>query len=113
MIENTIRIEQGQIRAVTDCLEAKYQRKIPRDHQSIPSLVEHAVQCINRYRIGRDGKSAYQRVKGPQFNVRVAEFGECALRRPRKSPDRIGKLENRVCDGVNNRLSNNRLFNNR
>ena len=74
MIENTIRIEQGQIRTVKDCLESKYQRKIPRDHQSLPWLVEHAVQCINRYHVGKDGKTSYQRRKGREFNTKVAEF---------------------------------------
>ena len=36
LIENTIRTEQGQIRTIRDGLEARYGRKIGREHHSLP-----------------------------------------------------------------------------
>ena len=43
-IENAIRTEQGLFRIIRDRLEARYKRKIPRDHPALPWMVEHALQ---------------------------------------------------------------------
>ncbi len=42
----------------------------------IPRMIQHAVGIFNRYRVGKDGRAAYPRVKGRQFNQGMAEFGE-------------------------------------
>ena len=48
----------------------------PGDHPSIPWLVKHAADVINITRVGMDGKTAFARWKGRNFNKKVAEFGE-------------------------------------
>ena len=88
LIENTIRTEQGQIRAVKDGLDTRYERKVSREHHSLPWLVEHSAQCLNRYMVGRDGKTAYERAKGRPFRVPAAEFAECVWY---KKPGTMGK----------------------
>ena len=54
---------QGQIRTVKLNLEANYKTDIKEDHPSIPWLVAHAGSVITRYKIGEDGKTAYQRCR--------------------------------------------------
>ena len=76
-IEKAIQTVQDQVRAVKGSLESRYGQHIPRDHPSVPWLIRHASQTLNRFHIGKDGKTAYERMKGKQFKREVAEFGEC------------------------------------
>ena len=43
----------------------------------VEKMIRHASQCINRYQARKDGKTAYERMKGKKFTRDVAEFGEC------------------------------------
>ena len=37
---------------------------------------QHACDVINRYQVGEDGKTAYERHRGKKFRKEVLEFGE-------------------------------------
>ena len=60
-VERQIQEVQGQIRTIKLNLEANYKDKIKDDHPAIPWLVAHSGSIITRYKIGEDGKTAYQR----------------------------------------------------
>ena len=60
VIENAIQQVQGQIRTTKDCLETRLGRKIKGSENIFPWLVIHAARTINRYQVGRDGKTAYK-----------------------------------------------------
>ena len=75
-IENAINDIKSQFRTLKDAMDTRYQHKYDGNHSSIPWLIKHAADVINRTRISTDGKTAFRRWKGREFNKKVAEFGE-------------------------------------
>ena len=64
-----ISILQGQIRTLRDAVETEYGKRMHGGgNAAIPWMVQHAAGILNRYRLGADGKTAYQRVKGRRFS---------------------------------------------
>ena len=49
------------------------------DEPIIGWLIIHSAETINRFAIGQDGKTSYERWKGKKYQVRMAEFGERVL----------------------------------
>merc|ERR1712115_269082 len=68
-------------------------------HHSVPWMVRHAAQAINRYAVGQDGRTNYRRLKGKNYGALTAEFGESvwALRPKSKG---ITKFESRWDSGI-------------
>ena len=60
-IEAVAKIVGGQVRTMKQALEDRYNTQITAEHQSMPWLVRHAAQTINRCRILEDGRSPYQK----------------------------------------------------
>ena len=79
LAENTIQLIQGQIRAMKHALESRLQTKISESACILPWLVMHAAGILNRHRVGKDGFTAYRRLKGKEFRRPAAEFGEAVL----------------------------------
>ena len=73
-VESAIKQVQGHIRMLRLNLQARYREVLPDSHRSITWLVPHAAQCLNRYLVGTDGKTARQRLKGKPFRSVVVEF---------------------------------------
>ena len=71
-VEATIRWVQGQIRTMKSGLESRIGQEAKANHNSIPWLVRHATWIRNRFKIGTDGKTAYERWKGKKFTREVA-----------------------------------------
>ncbi len=75
-IERAIQEVQKQTRIIKSAFESKLGVKLRRDHPISAWLVIHAANVINRFRVGNDGRTAYQRVTGKKFEKEVVEFGE-------------------------------------
>ena len=73
-----IQILQGQIRTLRDALESRYGERIDGPSVMIPWMVQRAARISNRFRVGKDGRTARQRVKGRGVQQETVEFGECA-----------------------------------
>ena len=71
-VENAIKYIKSQFRTLNDALDTRYSIKYAGDHSSMPWLFKHSADIINRTRIGTDGKTAFRRWKGKQFNNKVA-----------------------------------------
>ena len=54
---------------------------------------------ITRYKVGEDGKTAYQRWKGRKYARAIAEFGECVIY-CRLGSKGIDKLDERWEEGI-------------
>ena len=39
-------------------------------------FVQHAADCLSKYQVGEDGKTAYERLTGKRFSRAAVEFGE-------------------------------------
>ena len=98
-VENAIKQVEGQFRTFKSCLEEKLGRKLVREHMCVPWLIRHAAETIDRYAVGVDGKTNYQRRKGKKFGGTVVEFGEKILFLRAKSVGR-DKFDSRWEDGI-------------
>jgi hypothetical protein len=48
-------------------------------HACFPWLVMHAADVINKFRVGVDGTTAYEKIKGRAYSGQMYEFGSCVL----------------------------------
>ena len=62
-------------------------------------LVEHAADVINKCRVGRDGKTAFERLKGKPHTGEFLEFGCRIMHRVSETPQG-GLMTPRWIDGV-------------
>ena len=61
--ENVVKEVKRQVRVLKSGLEEKLRMHIPADHQIHTRLPRHGANCLSRYRVGDDGKTAEQRRK--------------------------------------------------
>ena len=74
--ERAVQKVQEQFRAMKDGLETRLGERIQSGNPIIPWLVAHAADTINRYHVGKDGKTAYEKWKGKEFKRTSPEAGE-------------------------------------
>ena len=70
--ERAIQSVQQQVRVLKLALEDKWNMKIPHTH----SVVPYSAILLNRFEVGHDGKTAYERLKGKKAKVLGIAFGE-------------------------------------
>ena len=63
------------MRAMLLALERRLDAKIPVTHKVVTWLVEHAADILNKFAVGIDGRTAYERIKGKKFHGEMVEFG--------------------------------------
>ena len=78
-IENAVKQLKGYLRTLKLSLERKLGKRVPDSHATFAWLVEHAAWLLTVRRVGDDGQSPYQRIRGRPFNKRLVEFGERVL----------------------------------
>eukprot|EP00971_Amphidinium_carterae_P283385 5625998-Amphidinium_carterae.1 len=62
-------------------LEERLKHGVSVKHKVFPWIVEHAADVLTKYVIGKDGMSAYRRLKGKNYRGVVYEFGQRVLYR--------------------------------
>ena len=79
---------RGIFRTLKLCLEGHLQKYIPVAHSIVPWLLEHSAFLLNVKVRGRDGLTAWSRVKGRPFGMQSIGFGESVFfKRPTKGPN--------------------------
>ena len=76
MAERYIQSVGGQVRSMKGALESRWGVTIEAKHPMIAWMVEYASYLLNRFEVGNDGKTAYERCKGKRAKVHGVEFGE-------------------------------------
>ena len=76
IVERGIQSFQMMARVMKNALEDKWKVEIPDDHPVLTWMVGYASFLLNRFEIGRDGKSSYERLKGKKAKVNGLEFAE-------------------------------------
>ena len=76
-MENTVGLVKGKIRTIRLSLQTRYNYVIKGDHNVVPWMIREAAEYVNRFQVGEDGKTRYERLKGKKFRREIAEFGEC------------------------------------
>jgi hypothetical protein len=75
LAERAVQQVEGMIRAHKLAVESRMKAMLPVNHPLLRWLVEHAADVLNRYNVGRDGRTPYQRLKGRRFVGNMLEFG--------------------------------------
>ena len=98
--ERGVQTVEGQVRVLKDALEMRLETEIPSNHNILAWLVEFTGTVVNRYEVGRDGKTPYERLRGKQSRLIGLEFGEKVNFRRTAVGARMAKLDSLWSDGV-------------
>ena len=93
VIERGIKEVQGQLRGMKSALDTRFGVDIRGTSNFLPWMVEHASVLIKRYLVGKDGKTAYERLRGKKSKMLGFEFGESVHFRRIPLQGRLGKLD--------------------
>ena len=74
--------------------------KIDATHSIWPWFAEHAGFLLTRFEVGRDGKTAYERLKGKSAKVQGMTFAEGILWKRKRAGGPLGKLTCTGKDGI-------------
>ena len=61
VIERGVQTLEGMIRVLKECFEMRWNTKIESNSKVLSWIVEFAGVLINRYEVGHDGRTAYER----------------------------------------------------
>ena len=77
-VERSVRGLKEQVRTMKSDLEGRLGRKLESsDRSTLCWMIEHGGCLLRRYKVGEDGKTAYERIKGRRSNRMMVPFGEC------------------------------------
>ena len=93
VIERVIKEVQGQLRAMKSALDTRVGVDIRGTSNILPWMVEYASVLINKYLVEKDGKTAYERLRGKKSKMLGFEFGESVHFRRIHLQCRLGKLD--------------------
>jgi hypothetical protein len=75
VVERAIQTVEGLTRTLKMSLERKIKKSIPSKHPIMTWLVEHVADLLNKYSVGKDGRTAYERIRGKRYHGEMIEFG--------------------------------------
>ena len=75
-IERRVQAVEDLLRTLRSALMSRLKVKLPMDHPISKWLIEHTASIMNRFVIGKDGQTAYQRLHGRRAHKKAVEFGE-------------------------------------
>jgi hypothetical protein len=99
VVERAVQTIEGQIRVMKLALEDRIGRAVDAEALVVTFMAEYASYLLNRLEVGKDGKTAHERVKGKTASVLGLEFGEKLLWK-RKPTDKMDKISSRWDHGV-------------
>ena len=79
VVERAVQEVEGQMRALLLAVEARLGEEIKPTEPLAQFIPEFAAYLINRLMVGKDGKTAVERIKGKRATVVGVEFGEKVL----------------------------------
>ena len=88
VVERHIQTVEQQVQVM---LEDRWKMKIPSKHAVMPWMVEYAGHLINRFEVGKDGKTSYERCKGKRAKTLGVVFGEAVHWRRKPVGNALGK----------------------
>ena len=66
VVEKAVQEVQGMVRTMRSALEDKWGMKMSMEHPIWAWLIEYSAFVWSRYRVGKDGKTAYERINGEE-----------------------------------------------
>ena len=92
VVERGIQSVQGQIRVLKDALEGRWKREIAAVECIVPWIVEWLAHVLNRFEVGKDGRTPFERCKGNRAKHLGIEFGEAVLWRKKNPRWSLGEV---------------------
>ena len=87
LAERAVRSVEEQIRVLLLGFEEEYGGELSVKHALFSWLVEHSADSLNKFIVGADGRTVYERAKGHQYHGEMYEFGECIQSKVPGKPD--------------------------
>ena len=84
-VESSVKESKRQCRVMKSALQERLGLEIPDRHPILAWLSRHGSFLISRYRVGPDGRTPYERLKGRGWRRPMVTFGEQVWFRPLKS----------------------------
>ena len=94
-IENAIKEVQGLTRTLKDQLEGNAQVKLSMDNAIMLWMLIHAGNILTCFKVQRDGRTAFQRLRGRKATSYMAQFGEKVLFQKVTHSSRANKMDSR------------------
>ena len=86
--EKAVQDVMAQAHTLRLALEQRLQGRLEVSSPVIKWLVEHSAWMISHYRMGRDGRTAAQRINGRTPTQELYEFGEVVMAKPTRAKNR-------------------------
>ena len=83
--ERAVQEVKAQLRAIYLALEARLTTAMDKRKAVVEWMIPHAADTINRFLVGRDGRTPYFRIHEKNFAQKVLEFGEQVMAKPKRS----------------------------
>ncbi len=93
IVERAIKEVERQVRCMKSPLDERVGSEKNASSNILPWMIECTSVLINMYLVGKDGRTAYKRVKGKKSKTFCIEFGESVLFTRAQPPGRRGKLD--------------------
>ena len=93
--ERAVQEIKCQFRSVKLGLEARIGRGIRAEEPILEWMIPHAAESLNRFSVGKDGRTPYYRTWHRPFTFKVFEFGEQIFAKPKR---RRGAVNKRTLD---------------
>jgi hypothetical protein len=101
VVERGIQSVLAQMKSMRSALEEKWGvAKIAAKHPIMAWLTEYAAHLLNRFEVGRDGRTAYERSKMKKATTLGLEIGEGVLWKRKPVGGALGKLTCMWGDGI-------------
>ena len=77
--ENAVGLVKRQAESMMSGLSQRMGKTLDTSSPWVYWLVRHAAALINRFQVGSDGKTRYERMRGKKYLGDIAEFGETVM----------------------------------
>ena len=99
--EIAVQVNEGMVRTLKSALESHLKCEIGDDWPIMDWMVEWAAMLIRRHKVGEDGLTAYERLKGKRPTRSLLELGERVLfQEVRSKSEKLHNLEPRFLEGI-------------
>ena len=100
MMESAIGIWQGQLRTIKHYTEEKLKKKIEIDSVLYSWLVPFCSDIMNKFRVGSDGRTAYEKITEHKCKSVIIGFGESVDYILETNKGSMNKADSRVHQGI-------------
>ena len=100
IVERAVQSVEAQVRVIKLAMESRWRVEVPPSHPLLAWAAEYSGYLLNRFEVGHDGRTAYERLKGKRSTSIGVEFGEAVHWRVAPASGALGKLSSSWRNGV-------------